>query len=125
MLPSYEMTDSPISPGEINLYGEFRKHYGPRFSSAGLGIEFHFNQEPGIHFKTEVPPQYRSAIERGLREALAHRFPQLPQSTSIWITRVDASATESSSIAFCQAAKMVVEQAYSLTKPIESINSEP
>jgi translation elongation factor EF-G len=51
---------------------------------------------------------------------MALRFPQFPESASIWITRVDAHDVDSSSMAFYRAARMVVEQAYSRTQPVEA-----
>ncbi len=114
------MTYSPITPGEIVVCGTYTQHLGPRFSAAGLTIEFHYNQEPGIHFKTDLPSEYRGAILKGLRDAMTLRFPQFPESASIWITRVEVHEVHSSSMAFYRAARMVVEQAFSLTQPVES-----
>ena len=114
------MPQLPKTPGEIEVYGAFSQHLGPRFSSAGLAIQFHYNQEPGIHFKADVPTEYRDAILKGLRDAISIRFPDFPESASIWITRVDAHKVKSSSVAFYRAARMVVEQAYSLTQPVEA-----
>jgi translation elongation factor EF-G len=108
------------TPGEVKLYGMFSMHLGPRFSSAGLGVQFHYNQEPGIHFKVEVKPEYRDAISKGLRDAMALRFPEFPETASIWITNVDAHEVDSSWMAFYQAARMVIEQAYSLAQPVEA-----
>lgn len=113
------MSQGPINPGEVEVFGTFSKHLGPRFSGAGLGIQFHYNQEPGIHFKTDVPSEYREAIMKGLRDAMATRFPDFPQSASIWVTRVEPHAVDSSWTAFYLAARMVVEQAFSLSRPVK------
>jgi hypothetical protein len=110
------MSESPITPGEVEVYGTFRKHLGPRFAGAGLGVQFHYNQTPGIHFKTEPPAEYREGILKGLRDGLALRFPLFPASATIWVTRIDASDVDSSWMTFYQAARMVIEQAYSLTQ---------
>lgn len=108
------------TPGEVEVYGTFSKHLGPRFSGAGLAVQFHYNQEPGIHFKADVPSDYRGAILKGLNDGMAIRFPEFPKSASIWITRIDAHEVDSSWMAFYQAARMVVEQAYSITQPVEA-----
>src|SRR6266478_3226740 len=41
----------PATPGEIELYSHFRQHLGPRYEVAGLRVQFHYNQTPGIHFQ--------------------------------------------------------------------------
>ena len=114
------MIQSSIIPGEVEVFVKFSKHLGGRFKGAGLGIQFHYNQEPGMHFKTDVPAEFREAILKGLRDAMSLRFPQFPASASIWITRVDADEVDSSWVAFYQAARMLVEQAYALTQPVEA-----
>jgi len=111
------MRRQPKTPGEIEIYGFFRKHIGPRFIAAGLGIQFHYNQEPGIHFKVEAPSEYSEAIIKGLRDAMRVSFPEFPSSASIWITRIQIDAIDSSWMAFYQAARMVIEQAFSTSQP--------
>ena len=108
------------TPGEVEVHGTFSQHSGPRIVGAGLRIQFHYNQTPGIHFKADVPSEFREAILKGLRDGLRHRFPQFPESASIWITQVDAHDVDSSSMAFYRAARMVVEQAYSLMQTLET-----
>src|SRR5262249_51996456 len=93
----------------------FRRHLGPRYSDAGLRIEFHSNQTPGIHFKTAVNATYRESILKGLQDGLALRFPDLSDSTAIWIVQVDEHPVDSSSHAFYQAARMTIDQVYLLT----------
>jgi len=104
------------TPGEVDVYGTFRKHLGPRFSEAGLGIQFHSNQQPGIRFKVDVASEYREAIQKGLQDAMLLRFPDYSESISIWVTRVEAHEVNSSWMAFYQAARMVADQAYSLAQ---------
>src|SRR5258706_1497640 len=116
------MSQPSMMPGEVEVYGSFSKHLGPRFSGAGVGVQFHYNQEAGIHFKVDVPPEYRDAILKGLRDAIAARFPKFPESASIWIMRVDVHEVDSSWVAFYRAARMVVEQAYSLTQAVEGLS---
>ncbi len=113
------MPRTPITPGELKVHCTFSKHLGGRFTSAGLEIDFHYNQEPGVHFKADVPPEFREATLKGLHDAMSLRFPQFPQTASIWITRVESDEFASSWDAFYRAARMVVEQAYSLTQPAE------
>ena len=78
-----EMTE-PRTPGETELAVRYSRHLGPRYESAGLRIQFHYNQVPGLHFKVDVRDEYRPAIERGLWDGLRHRFPDFPTTGSIW-----------------------------------------
>jgi hypothetical protein len=107
-----EMT--PVTPGECELFGSYRVHLGPRMEAAGLGIQFHYNQVPGIHFKTAVADEYRNAILQGLQEGMALRFPDFPETGSVWVVDVKADEVESSRRAFYRAARLVIEQAFSL-----------
>lgn len=62
-------------PGEVEHAAFFNQHLGPRFQSAGLRVQFHYNQAAGIHFKVEPPAEYADAILRGLRHGLDRHFP--------------------------------------------------
>ena len=106
----------PISPGQVEVYGHFSKHLGPRFIGAGLRIEFHYNQSPGIDFKAEASDEYRPAIMKGIRDGMAARFPAFPTTGSIWVTEVTEHPIDSSPWAFYLAARCAVEQAYILTQ---------
>jgi len=68
----------PATPGEIELYSHFSQHLGPRYEAAGLRVQFHYNQTPGIHFCVPVPEQYRASIMRGIQEGMVLRFPNFP-----------------------------------------------
>jgi hypothetical protein len=103
------------APGEVEVYGRYRRHLGPRFEGAGLGIQFHFNQIAGIHFKVEPPDEYRGAILRGIEHGMAARFPDFPRSGSIWITEI-SDDIDSSQQSFYRAGLMVIEQAFALTE---------
>ena len=81
--------------------------------SAGLRIQFHYNQPPGVHFKVEPPDEYRAAIVRGIKDGLALRFPDFCASASVWVTGITADPVESSSAAFYQVARMAVDLAHS------------
>jgi hypothetical protein len=105
-----------FAPGQIELVSYFRKHLGPRFDSAGLRVQFHYNQEPGIHFKVKTSEEYRDAIMKGLLEGMALRFPDFPGTGSIWITEIMEDKVSSSWRAFYLAARLVIEQAYSLVE---------
>ena len=72
------------APPEGIYYSFFSVHIG-RFESAGLRVQFHYNQIPGIHFKVDVSEEYKEAILRGLQEGLASRFPEFPKTGSIWV----------------------------------------
>ena len=50
------------SPGELEVYGYFSAHLGPRSVAAGLRIQFLYNQSPGIHFRGSL----RKSIETPL-----------------------------------------------------------
>ncbi|HEY1684065.1 MAG TPA: hypothetical protein VGG19_04835 [Tepidisphaeraceae bacterium] len=104
----------------VEVYGTFSKHLGPRVIGAGISIQFHYNQVPGVHFKVEVPAEYRDAILKGLADGMASRFPEFPASGSIWITRLEVHPVNSSSDAFYHAARMVIDQAFSLACPVEA-----
>ena len=96
------------------MFGRYSIHLGPRFEAAGLRIQFHYNQTPGIHFKTEPPAEYRDSILRGLRDGLASRFPEFPATGSVWILEIAEHEVDSSQRAFYRAARMVIDQAFSL-----------
>lgn len=102
------------APGELEVCASFSIHLGPRFEAAGLRIQFHYNQSPGIHFRVEPPEEYRTAILRGITEGMALRFPHFPSTGSIWITEVIAHEVDSSQRAFYRAGRLVIDQAYSL-----------
>lgn len=102
------------APGEIELCSFYRRHLGPRMEAAGLRVQFHYNQKPGVHFKVEPPEAYRAAILRGIEQGMAERFPNFPNSGSIWITEVIADEVDSCELAFYKAGRLVIEQAYAL-----------
>ncbi len=102
------------TPGELEVYAAYRIHLGPRYEGAGLRIQFHYNQTPGIHFRVEPPEEYRAAIVKGIEEGMALRFPDFPATGCIWITEVTAHEIDSSQRAFYRAGRLVVDQAHSL-----------
>lgn len=106
---------SYIKPGELEVYASFRLHTGPRFIGAGLRIQFHYNQIPGIHFRVEPPEEYRSAILKGIEEGMVIRFPLFPNTASIWILEVTEDPAAWTWQAFYQVSRLVIEQAYLLT----------
>ena len=69
--------ESYTSPGELEVSRSFSKHLGPRFAGAGLRLQFHYNRDPGIHFKTSVSDEYRNVILHGISDAMKERFPRL------------------------------------------------
>jgi hypothetical protein len=102
------------TPGEIEVCGFYRRHLGPRMEAAGLRVQFHYNQKPGVHFKVEPPEEYRAAILRGIEHGTAARYPDFPKSGSIWITEVLVDEVNSCELAFYKAGRLAVEQAYAL-----------
>lgn len=109
------------SPGELEVYGYFSQHLGPRYRSAGLRIQFHYNQQPGIHFKVQPHGVYADSILQGLQDGMALRFPEFPPIGSIWITEVIEHSVNSSGHAFYLAARMAIDQAFSL---VETLSAE-
>ena len=103
-----------IVPGEIELSCFFKRHLGPRYEGAGLRIQFHYNQPPGIHFKVSPPDEYAEAILKGLKDGLSLRFPDFPSNGSIWILEIFDDPVDSSQRAFYKAARMIIDQAHSL-----------
>jgi hypothetical protein len=103
-----------FGPGELELTASYSIHVGPTFHAAGLRVQFHYNQAPGIHFRAQPPEEYRAAIILGLEEGMAARFPNFPATGSVWINEVIAHAVYSSSEAFYCAARLVIEQAHTL-----------
>jgi hypothetical protein len=101
-------------PAEVEVYGLYSQHLGPRYEGAGLRLQFHWNQEPGVHFKVVPPKEYEEAILKGIKEGLAARFPHMPTTASIWITEITAHEVDSSQRAFYRAGRMAIDQAYSL-----------
>lgn len=105
---------TPISPGELEVHVSFSLHLGPRYQAAGLRVQFHDNQTPGIHFKVEPPEEYRAAILKGIEEGMAACFPKFPATGSVWITEVIAHEIDSSERAFYRAGRLIIDQASSL-----------
>lgn len=107
---------NPIPPGQVEIYGHFRKHLGPRYMAAGLRLQFHYNQIPGIHFKVAVSEEYKVAITKGIRDGMSLRFPDFPETGSVWITEATEHPVDSSPLAFYLAARCVIDEAYTLTQ---------
>lgn len=98
----------PVSPVEIELYLSFSQHLGPRYEAAGLRVQFHYNQMPGVHFRVPVADEYWEAILRGIQDGMAARFPRHLDYRGL-VAR-DAFSQR----AFYRAARSIVEQAYML-----------
>ncbi len=106
-------------PGEVEYFVAFNQHLGPRFRSAGLRVQFHYNQVPGIHFKVEPHAEYADAILRGLQHGLDRYFPLFPSTGSIWVNEVIVDEVSSSQAAFYGAAVLVMHQALALLEIME------
>jgi hypothetical protein len=102
------------TPGEVELTASFRTHLGPRFESAGVRIQFHYNQVPGIHVKVRINEEYRESLLQGLRDGVQLYFPNLLRSGSICILDVYEHEVDSSKRAFYKAGRLAIEQAYAL-----------
>jgi hypothetical protein len=107
---------NPIAPRHLEVYGHFRQNLGPRHMAAGLRLQFHYDQIPGTHFKAAVSEEYREAITKGIKDAMSVRFPDFPETGSVWITEASEHPVDSSPWAFYLAARCVIEQAYALTQ---------
>jgi len=88
--------------------------------AAGLRVQFHYNQKPGVQFKAQPREEYRAAILLGIQEGMTARFPNFPKSGSIWITEILDNEIDSSEVAFYKAGRLVIEEAYAL----KQINDE-
>jgi len=101
----------------LEVYGSFSQNLGPRFMSAGLRLQFRYDQPaPGVHFKSTVSEEYKGSIIEGIKDGMSARFPDFPETGSVWITEATEHPTDSSPWAFYLAARCVVEQAYALTQ---------
>lgn len=107
-------------PGEVEHYAFFSAHLGPRFQSAGLRVQFHYNQEPGIHFIIQPPEEYADAIMKGLTQGLTRYFPNYPDSGSVWVKEVTVHDVDSSQAAFYRAGLLVMSQAFAFVEIAES-----
>jgi hypothetical protein len=103
-------------PPQVEVYGYFRQHMGPRFIAAGLKISFEYDRTPGIHFRAPVSEEYRGAILKGIKDGLSARFPMFSETGSVWIKEVTEHPVDSSKWAFYLAARCVIEQAYVLAQ---------
>lgn len=83
---------------------------------AGLRLQFHYNQVPGVHFKVAVADEFREAIRKGIKDGMSLRFPDFPETGSFWITEATEHPVDSSQVAFYLAARCAIEQAYALTQ---------
>jgi hypothetical protein len=101
-------------PGANEVGSFYRKHLGPRMEAAGLRVQFHYNQKPGIHFKVQPREEYRNAILMGIEEGMAKRFPTFPSTGTIWITEILDDEIDSCERAFYLAGRLVIEQAYAI-----------
>jgi len=104
------------NPGEVEHHAFFSSHLGPRYQSAGLRIQFHYNQAPGIYFVVYPPAEFADAILKGLRDGLHRYFPDFPESGSVWVKEVDVHAVHSSQVAFYRAGLLVMRQALALVE---------
>lgn len=107
-------------PGEVEHYAFFSAHLGPRFQSAGLRVQFHYNQEPGIHFIAQPPEEYAEAIMKGLRDGLTRYFPGFPDSGSVSVNEITVHDVNSSQASFYRAGLLVMSQALAFAEIIES-----
>ena len=104
------------SPGEVEIFAQFNIHLGTRFKAAGLRVQFHYNQTPGIHFKVDPPEEYRGAILKGIEDGMVARLPNFSSSGSIWIIEIAEHEVDSRQRACYRAGHLVIDQAYSLTE---------
>jgi len=107
-------------PGEVEHYAFFSAHLGPRFQSAGLRVQFHCNQEPGIHFIVQPPKDYAEAIMKGLRHGLTRYFPNFLDSGSLWVKEITVHDVDSSQAAFYRAGLLVMSQAFAFVEIAKS-----
>jgi len=104
------------SPGELEVYGYYWRHLGPRCQAAGLRVTFFPHKAIGIQFKVNPPEVFREYIVRGLQDGLARRFPEFLSIGGIIITEITVDEVNSSQHAFYVAARMAIEQAFTVHK---------
>ena len=99
----------------MEILAGYNIHCGPRCEGAGLKLQLHGNQPPGIHFKVEPSEDgYRRGIEKGLHEGL-ELHPSL-KAEAIWVIEIQEHPVDSSEHAFCRAARLAVEQVITMRK---------
>ena len=95
----------------LEVYGSFRQNPGPRFMSAGLRLQFRYDQPtPGIHFEAAVSKEYKGSIIQGVKDGMSARFPDFPETGSVWIAEATEHPVDSSQWVFYLAARGVIEQ---------------
>jgi hypothetical protein len=103
----------------MEILSGYNLHMGPRREGAGLKIQLHFNQPPGIHFKVEPSESgYRRGIEKGLKEGAELMEPNFLKTAAIWVIEILEHPVDSSERAFYRAARLTLAQAATLKKLI-------
>ena len=114
------------SPDYLEVYGHFRLYVGPRYIGAGLRLDFCHDQPPGIHFKVQpLEEECRDLIVRGLQEGMALRFPEYLSTGSIHVTEITEHPADSSQMAFYCAARMAIDQAFSICETRRAHRHDP
>lgn len=103
-------------PGEVEHLTWFSQHLGPRFQTAGLRVQFHYDQAPGVHFQVEPPKEYEAAIIKGIEDGLTECFPNFPLTGSVWINEVMVDEVNSSPTGFYRAGLLAIHQAKKLVE---------
>jgi hypothetical protein len=110
----------------MEIFTSFSVHSGPRYQFAGLRIEIHGNQAPGIYFKVEPSEEgYRRGIEKGLRESANLLGPNFLKTGSIWVLEIQEHPIDSSEMAFYRVARMAVDQVLAYRRIVQEGMSPP
>jgi hypothetical protein len=112
-------------PGEVELHTWFSQHVGPRFQIAGLRVQFHYNQAPGVHFQVAPPQEYEAAIIQGIEDGLTECFPNFPLTGSVWINEVIVDEVNSSQAGFYRAGLLAIHQAKKLVEISSRVYGSP
>jgi hypothetical protein len=101
------------APSQIEIYGSFRRHLGPRFESAGIGLVFLSDENFGVDCIAECSdPLVVPAIRRGIEERVSELFSNLRHRFRVEVVKIDYHNVDSSARAFYLAARAAIDQAF-------------
>jgi hypothetical protein len=101
------------APRQLEVFGSFRRHLGPRFEAAGVGLVFLPDRPFGVDFTVECSdPLVISAIRRGIEERVSELFSDLRCSFRVQVSKIDYDEVDSCARAFYLAARAAIDQAF-------------
>jgi len=101
-----------MTPGEVTVSFEYRRHVGPRYVHGSVTLQFAFST--GFQFKTQAiwprGEDYTSAVERAVREVLANQG--VLDCTSCTLVCIDWDEVASCAAGFEAAARAATRGAF-------------